>query len=115
MLVKDRFARADLDYPRILVRAESSQGRSFDARNVSGPLAVIPSVSKIKSIGHFRLHLCLPFQSKLGKEFAGIGRDHNIVVDRNGRDVNGEMLAFVETRGEFQGSILVLFSVWIRF
>src|SRR2546430_16301019 len=107
MLVKDRFARADLDYPRILVGAESSQCRSFDARNVSGPLAVVPSVSKIKRIGHFGLHLCLPFQSKLGKEVTGICCDHNIVVDHNGGDATVEMPALVETPAELEGRVQV--------
>src|SRR5438105_13737042 len=99
MLVKDRFARADLDYPRALVGAESSQRGSFDARNVSGPLALIPGVSKIKWIGHFRLHLGLPFQPELGKELAGIGGDHDIVVDQDRLEANVEMLAFIETSG----------------
>src|SRR5437899_303367 len=108
MLVKDRFASADLDHLRVLVGAESSQSGSFDVWNVSGPLAVIPGVSKIKRIGHFGLHLCLPFQSKLGKEFAGIGGDDDIVVDQDRRDANVEMPAFIETSGELKGCVLVL-------
>src|ERR1700733_3463349 len=44
MFIEDGLAGAHFDHFAVLIGAESTQGRPFDARHVTWPLAVIPSV-----------------------------------------------------------------------